>query len=145
KKFMMVVGNGLVVAEGESWTRQRKLAQTAFQSARLNPLGPAMTRTTDETLARWRENAAKREPIEIQSEMMHLILGILTRTLFGTDMTGDAADIERSVATQAKYLNDRLSSPVDIPEKAPIPVQKRFLAARDSLSSMVDNMIAERR
>jgi cytochrome P450 len=145
KKFMMVVGNGLVVAEGESWTRQRKLAQTAFQSARLNPLGPAMTKTTDETLAKWREHAAKNEPIEIQSEMMHLILGILMRTLFGTETTGEAADVERSVAAQAKYLNDRLSSPVDIPENAPIPVQKRFLAARNTLNSIVDDVIAERR
>ncbi len=145
KKFRMVVGNGLVVSEGESWVRQRKLAQTAFQSVRLNPLAPAMTRTTDETLARWREHASAGEPIEIQSEMMHLILGILTRTLFGTDMTGEAVDVEQSVATQAKYLNDRLSSPVDIPENAPLPVQKRFLAARDALNSMVDKVIAERR
>jgi cytochrome P450 len=76
---------------------------------------------------------------------MHLILGILMRTLFGTDKTSGAEVVEQSVATQAKYLNDRLSSPVDIPENAPIPVQKRFLAARNALNSMVDDVIAERR
>jgi cytochrome P450 len=145
KKFGMVVGNGLVVAEGESWVRQRKLAQTAFQRERLNALAPTMTDTTDETLERWAELAQRGEPIEIQSEMMHLILAILTRTLFGVDMSRDAADVEQSVATQAKYLNDRLNSPVDIPENAPLPVQKRFLAARDLLNSLVEGVVAERR
>jgi cytochrome P450 len=145
KKFRMVVGNGLVTSEGESWVRQRKLAQAAFQRERLNLIAPAMAATTDETLTRWRELAARHESIDIQSEMMHLILAILTRTLFGVDMSGEAAAVEHSVATQAKYLNDRLNSPVDIPERAPLPVQKRFLEARATLNKVVDGVIAERR
>jgi enediyne biosynthesis protein E7 len=145
KKFQMVVGNGLVTSEGDSWVRQRKLAQTAFQRERLNALAPAMTDTTDEVLARWRELAQRHEPIDIQSEMMHLILGILTRTLFGADMSGDAAAVEHSVATQAKYLNDRLNSPFDIPERTPIPSQRRFLEARETLNRVVDSVIADRR
>jgi cytochrome P450 len=145
KKFRMVVGNGLVTSEGESWVRQRKLAQTAFQRERLNTLAPAMTDTTDEALQEWVEHAERRQPLDIQSSMMHLILAILTRTLFGADMSGEAADVEHSVAAQAKYLNDRLSSPVDIPENAPIPTQKRFLAARATLNKIVDDVIAERR
>lgn len=145
KKFQMVVGNGLVTSEGESWVRQRKLAQTAFQRERLNALAPAMTDTTDEALDAWVGHAERQEPVEIQSAMMHLILAILTRTLFGADMSGEAADVEHSVAAQAKYLNDRLSSPVDIPEKAPIPAQKRFLAARATLNKIVDDVITERR
>jgi cytochrome P450 len=145
KKFGMVVGNGLVVSEGESWVRQRKLAQTAFQSERLKALASSMTSTTDETLDRWQEHAASGTPIDIQSEMMHLILAILTRTLFGVDMTDEAAEVEQSVATQAKYLNDRLNSPVDIPERAPIPSQRRFLEARGTLNRLVEGVIAERR
>jgi cytochrome P450 len=111
----------------------------------LNALGPAMTDTTDEALVRWRELAQRGEPIDIQTEMMHMILAILTRTLFGADMSGDAAAVEQSVATQAKYLNDRLNSPVDIPERAPLPVQRRFLAARATLNRVVDDVIADRR
>jgi cytochrome P450 len=145
KKFRAVVGNGLVTTEGETWVRQRKLAQTAFTRDRLTALAPAMTDTTAEALDDWRRRAARGEPIEIQSEMMHLILGILTRTLFGADLTGDAAAVEPSVATQAKYLNDRLNSPVDLPETVPIPANKRFLAARAALNEVVDRMIAERR
>lgn len=145
KKFQMVVGNGLVTSEGDSWVRQRKLAQTAFQRERLNALAPAMTDTTDEALGRWRELAQRGEPIDIQSEMMHLILGILTRTLFGADMSGDAAAVEQSVATQAKWLNNRLNSPFDIPERTPIPSQRRFLEARETLNRVVDSVIAERR
>lgn len=145
KKFGLVVGNGLVVAEGDSWVRQRKLAQTAFGSDRLKALAPAMTETTDEALERWRDHAARGEAIDIQSEMMHLILAILTRTLFGVDMSAEAAEVEQSVATQAKYLNDRLNSPIDIPENAPLPAQRRFLAARATLNRLVEGVIAERR
>jgi cytochrome P450 len=145
KKFGLVVGNGLVVAEGESWVRQRKLAQTAFASERLKALAGAMTETTDEALDGWRDHAAQGQPIDIQSEMMHLILAILTRTLFGVDMSAEAAEVEHSVAVQAKYLNDRLNSPIDIPENAPLPAQRRFLAARATLNRLVEGVIAERR
>lgn len=144
-KFRTVVGNGLVTSEGESWVRQRKLAQTAFERARLNRLSTPMTDTTAEVLEQWRGKAARGETVEIQSEMMHLILAILTRTLFGVDMSGEAAAVEKSVAVQAKHLNDRLNSPVDIPENAPLPSQRRFLAARSTLNRLVDGIIADRK
>jgi cytochrome P450 len=98
-----------------------------------------MTETTDAALDTWEG------PLDIQSSMMHLILAILTRTLFGADVRDEAEVIERSVAVQAKYLNDRLTSPVDIPENAPIPAQRRFLAARAALDRIVDRVISERR
>jgi len=145
KKFRMVVGNGLVTSEGDDWVRQRKLAQTAFTRERLSALASTMTATTDEMISRWREHARRGESIEIQSEMTHLIVAILTRTLFGADMSGHAEAIEQAVAVQAKYLNDRLNSPVDIPENAPLPVQRRFLQARASLDALVDDLIVERR
>ena len=145
KKFSMVVGNGLVTSEGENWVRQRKLTQNAFQRAKLNLLAESMTQTTEEMLYRWRAHAAQGVSIDMQSEMTRLVIAILTRTLFGADMSRHADTIEQAVAVQAKYLNNRLNSPFDIPENAPIPVQRRFLQARRTLDGLVDNLIAERR
>ena len=145
KKFSMVVGNGLVTSEGENWVRQRRMTQTAFQRARLNLLAETMTQTTAEMLTRWRARAAHGAAIDIQSEMTRLVIAILTRTLFGADMSQHAEEIEQAVAVQAKYLNDRLNSPFDIPQNAPLPVQRRFLKARSTLDRLVDDLIAERR
>jgi len=145
EKFRLVVGNGLVTSEGDDWARQRKLAQTAFTRDRLSAVAGAMTATTDEMLERWHGLAHRGEPIEVQSEMTHLIVAILTRTLFGSDMSAHAEAIERAVGVQAKYLNDRLNSPVDLPQNAPLPVQRRFLKARASLDALVDDLIVERR
>jgi cytochrome P450 len=145
KKFRLVVGNGLVTTNGEAWQRQRKMAEPSFKKERISKLAGTMTEVTDRMLDEWEDKARRDQPVEVQSEFMRLILGILTKALFGVDMSGDAAAIEGSVATQAKYLNDRLNSPVDIPPGVPIPANRRFQAARGVLNGIVDKTIRSRR
>lgn len=145
KKLRMFVGNGLITTEGELWARQRRRTQAAFHRDRVVPLGSTMTDTTAEFLDRWNGYAQRGEPIEIQSEMMELVLAILTRSLFGAEMSRHVETIKESVAIQAKHVKERLASPIDIPERAPIPSQRRFLQARGTLDRLVDRVIAERR
>jgi enediyne biosynthesis protein E7 len=145
ERFKAVVGNGLVTSDGEMWTRQRKMAQPAFHKEKINGLAKQMTDTVEETLASWSPKAERGEGVEIQSEMFHMVLTILSRCLFGADLKRDVDIIEHSVGVQAKYLNDRLNSPVDIPESVPIPANRRFLRARAELDEVVDRMTAERK
>jgi cytochrome P450 len=145
ERFGAVVGNGLVTTDGEIWRRQRKMAQPAFHKENINALAGKMTDTIEETLERWHGHAERGEEIELQSEMFHMVLTILSRCLFGADLKRDVETIEASVEVQAKYLNDRIASPVNIPERLPIPSNRRFLHARESLHEVVDRMIAERK
>jgi cytochrome P450 len=145
EKFRQVVGDGLVTTQGDVWAAQRRLAQLAFQRDRLNALAGLMVSATDEMLDEWQEHAEHGRPVDVQSEMMHLILNILASALFSADMRRDAAKIELAVATQAKWLNDEVVSGVTVPLSVPIPRHRRFLEQRRSLDEVVEPLIAERR
>src|SRR5712691_9177336 len=49
-----VLGLGLLTNEGESWLRQRRLAQPAFHHQRLGELADVMTGAIERMLIRWR-------------------------------------------------------------------------------------------
>src|SRR5216683_5760509 len=48
-----LLGNGLVVSEGDFWLRQRRLAQPAFHRQRLSGYAAVMVDATAQMLARW--------------------------------------------------------------------------------------------
>jgi cytochrome P450 len=145
KKFREVVGSGLVTTEGDVWAAQRRLANQAFQRERLNALAGLMVAATDQMLDEWDGHAARGEPVDVQSEMMHLILNILASALFSADMRKDAEKIELAVATQAKWLNDEVTGGVTMPLGVPIPRHRRFLQQRKALDDIVEPLIQERR
>ena len=50
-----LMGDNLIVSDGEPWLRQRRLAQPAFGRERLATYAEVMVRSTSDMLARWRE------------------------------------------------------------------------------------------
>jgi cytochrome P450 len=48
-----LVGNGLFTNDGESWKRQRRLAQPAFHTKRIGAYAEVMVKYADEMMRRW--------------------------------------------------------------------------------------------
>lgn len=59
KSIGLITGNGLVVNEGESWRKQRRLAQPAFHRQRLALLGERMTQAAEQMTEQWSETYAR--------------------------------------------------------------------------------------
>src|SRR4029078_2456264 len=76
-----LLGNGLLLNEGESWLRQRRLIQPAFSRHRVEVYAPAMAECTQRLLDRWHD----REVHDIVPAMMQLAMAIAGRTLLGID------------------------------------------------------------
>jgi len=102
-----VLGKGLLTSEGELHRRQRRLVQPAFHNERLASYGEIMVACADVAGRSWNNEA----PIPIDREMMRLTLEIVGRTLFGADLTDDAAGVGASL-TRALRLFLLLNSPV---------------------------------
>src|SRR5690349_5951284 len=64
------LGNGLLTNEGDFWKRQRKLAQPAFHSRRIESYADIMVDYTRRMLASWRTGQVRR----LDREMMKLTL-----------------------------------------------------------------------
>ncbi|KAL3830596.1 hypothetical protein ACJIZ3_019398 [Penstemon smallii] len=77
-----LLGDGLVVAEGEKWSRLRKLANHAFHGESLKDMVPEMVASVETMLERWRY--IEGEEIEVSKEFRILTSEVISRTAFGS-------------------------------------------------------------
>jgi cytochrome P450 len=136
-----LLGQGLLISEGDFWRRQRRLAQPAFQRARINEYAATMTDSAQRHIRDWRDG----EQRDLAGEMMALTLNVAVRTLFGTTtLPADAQQVGHSMTFLMRYQLSRVRSPLRIPETWPTPRNKRALRERDFLDSLVYRIIADR-
>jgi cytochrome P450 len=136
-----LLGQGLLISEGDFWRRQRRLMQPSFYRARINEYVATMTESAQRHISGWRDG----EQLDIAGEMMALTLDVAVRTLFGTKLPAEARQVGRSMTFLMRYQLARYRSPIRIPEAWPTPKNKRALRERDFLDSLVYRIIEERR
>ena len=86
-----MLGQGLLISEGEFWRRQRRLAQPAFHRSRINEYGATMLELAENHISGWRDG----EQRNISQEMTALTLDIAVKTLFGTTLPSEGAQSAR--------------------------------------------------
>ena len=79
-----VLGEGLLIAEGHSWTFQRRTLAPAFTPRATANLVPHMTAVLDETIAKL--DARTSEPVDLREVMQRMTLEIAGRTMFSFGM-----------------------------------------------------------
>ena len=135
-----LLGDGLVLSEGEHWMRQRRLIQPAFHRDRIAGYAAIMTSYTRDMLAGWRNGAA----IDIHREMMQVTLRVVIRSLFGME-TGETQTISRSMnLAMSGNTGIRLLMPPWL-RSMPWPGMREFRRAVDDLNRAVAHIIAQRR
>jgi cytochrome P450 len=135
-----MLGQGLLISEGEFWRRQRRLVQPAFHRARVNDYAAAMLDLAESHIHGWRDG----EERNMAHEMMALTLGIAVRTLFGATLAGEARDVGRAMTYLMRYSLRRQRSPVRIPENWPTPKNRRANRELAFIDSLVYRIISER-
>jgi cytochrome P450 len=135
-------GESLLTSEGDSWLRRRRLAAPAFQHERVAGYGRVMVDYAERRLEGWRDGGT----LDIHQEMMRLTMGIVTRTLFDIEMTGEAADeIGGAFDTGSAEIAVRFRRPFKIPDAVPLPSNLRYRRAVRRLDELVYGIIRGRR
>jgi cytochrome P450 len=136
-----LLGEGLLISEGDFWRRQRRLAQPAFQRNRINEYAASMVGSAEAHSKKWQDS----EERDIAQEMMALTLEIAVRTLFGTTLPGEARQVALSLEFLMRYSLRRARSPFKVPEKWPTPSNRRAEREIQFLDSLVYRIIDERK
>ena len=136
--YRPVLGNGLVLSEGDFWLRQRKLAQPAFLKSKLHQYAEPMIRFTEQLLARWQENTV----VEVHEEMVNLTGQIAASTLFGVEAPEDRLAFNDAMYEAFNLMSLRLRRPVPLPDWLPTPNNIRLARAVRRLNAVVDGFIA---
>ena len=86
ERVRMLLGNGLIVSDGDFWARQRRMMQPAFQNQVIRGFAGLMQRLNHDLLERWSVAAARGETINLTRDVSELALGIVLQALFSTDL-----------------------------------------------------------
>ena len=136
-----LLGQGLLISEGEFWRRQRRLAQPAFQRSRTNEYAPVMVDCALQHVSGWQSG----EKRNIAEEMMKLTLEVAVTTLFGTSLATDSDSIGRAMTFLMRYYLRRARTPWRLPASWPTAANRRARRDLDYMDSMVYRIIAERK
>ncbi len=129
RQMKRLLGNGLLINEGDAWRRQRRLAQPAFHRDRINAYAETMTAFTDRHLAGWRAGETR----DVHQEMMTLTLAIVAKTLFDTEAAHDAELVGGAVEAAMRHFQRRRQTAFMMPDWFPTP---ESLAYRQRLTKL---------
>ena len=136
-----VLGNGLLTNEGASWQKQRQLIQPAFRHENIAEYSEIMANSAAAHLARWQDGETR----DLHQEMADLTLDIVTKSLFGTNLSHGARGIGEEVAAVMERFFALAAMTFLLPEGFPIPKTPRVLRSKRNLDKVVLSIIRERR
>jgi cytochrome P450 len=139
--FQRLVGKGLLTSEGETWKRQRRLAQPAFHRQRINAYAETMVEYAERTIARWQIGEAR----DIHRDMMRLTLEIVVKTLFNADVSGDADKVGQVLARIVKPFSGQATLKWIADNRLPTITHRRFNQDAREIDEIVFRIINERR
>jgi len=135
----LLLGEGLVTAEGERWRRQRELATPAFRPARLRVYLKAMADCTRGLLEDW--TGRDLSVLDLGAEMSRLTLAIAGRTLFGLAAEDLSERAMAAFGTALAGIGRRGPSHLQVPLWLPSPGNIRLRRAIRELDAIVYEII----
>jgi cytochrome P450 len=139
----LVLGDGLLTAEGDAWRRQRRLVQPGFHRDKIAGFAATMARDTRQLLDRWQTMAPG--TVDVHEEMMRLTLRIVGRTLFGLDVDGDAKAVGEALHVVLRFANEYAQALVSVPTWLPTGRNREFHREKRTLDTLVARIVDERR
>src|SRR3954465_7510855 len=138
-----VLGDGLLIAEGHSWTFQRRTLAPAFTPRATANLVPHMTAVLDETIAKL--DAGTNEPIDLRQIMQRMTLEIAGRTMFSFGMDRHGPTLRNFVMEYGERLGRAYLLDMVLPVSWRTPMDFARARFRKRWTEFVAMLIAERR
>jgi cytochrome P450 len=145
KEIKLIVGDGLVITEGDDWRRQRRLMQPAFHRQKIRDLVGSMASVVGQVRDQWAAHSlTSREPLDISSEMMKLTQRVMLRALLSVETEAANAELMAAWDEVHGFLTSRLFTVVNFPVALPLPSHIRFRRAMKTLDDAVAEILARR-
>lgn len=136
-----ILGNGLLLSEGDFWLSQRRLIQPAFSRKLTEKFGDIIRERGDQLGRQWRNEPNRR----LHHDMTRITTQIAAQALLGAELPDDLAAIEAALEVTHADYESRLLSAAYVPRWLPITRGVRaFRRAVRTLWDVVDRIIADR-
>jgi cytochrome P450 len=133
-------GDGILISEGEEWRRQRRLAFPHFNHSRVVDYAAVMVKETGRMLSIWRSGETR----NIYRDMIDLNLRVMSRTLFGVDLSAQTTQVAKAFDTlKDGFLVKNWWQSFGM--MLPLPVKSRYKTALGTIESAAAGIIRRRR
>jgi len=135
-----LLGDGLLLSEGETWEQQRKLANPAFSMARLSGMADRITDHAEDRIADWSHG----DVIDAEQSMTRVTLDVILDLMMGVELSEQRV---RTIEEQLLPLGQRFEpDPIRfaMPQWMPMPDDAEFNRAVRTLDEVLDDIIAVR-
>lgn len=140
RRTKILLGNGMITAERSDWRTQRQAAQPAFHRQRIKRYADEMVTLTQEA----RERIVPGLPFDLAQMLMQLALKIVTKTLFDTELGGEAGVVAEEINNIMDVYNFMMVLPAPhLLLHFPWPQVIQFHRARRRVDATVNRMIEE--
>jgi len=142
QRTKMLLGEGMITAEGAQHRAQRQIAQPAFHRQRIPEYASRIVREAARVRERWTDG----EQRNIATDMMHLTLNVIAETLFATDLREEVDELADAINRIMGLYNFLVMLPAAewLVHVRP-PGLAAFVRARKRIDAVVYRMIAAHR
>jgi cytochrome P450 len=142
QRSKLLLGEGMITAEGAEHRRQRLAAQPAFHRQTIPVYADTMVHLAAETRDCWSAN----QQLNIALEMMHLTLNVVAKTLFRTELGEEVREVAQAINDIMGLYHFMILLPAaESLVHFPLPGVLKFRRARRRLDALVYNMIEQHR
>ncbi|GCF12876.1 cytochrome P450 [Haloarcula mannanilytica] len=135
-----LLGDGLLLSEGETWEQQRSLANPAFSMARLSGMADRITGHAEDRIDDWEHG----DVIDAEQSMTRVTLDVILDLMMGVELSEQRV---RTIEEQLLPLGQRFEpDPIRfaMPQWMPMPDDAEFNRAVRTLDEVLDDIIEVR-
>jgi cytochrome P450 len=143
KVMSQLHGQSVMITEGDTWQRQRRMLLPAFSPKRFAAYAGQVTAAAADALKGLPADGST--AVDVEHTMNMLAMDIILRTMFGSKVEQDTAQVEQAIRTLAAIGYAEMFLPFAIPAWAPLPRQAVKRKALRLLDGLVLSHIHARR
>lgn len=145
EQLKLLLGNGLLTNEGDSWLRQRRLAQPAFYKESLREIFRTMGGVSREFAERMARHKGSETPLDMNRELMAVTIDIVLRSLFSYPIqSGSGGTLYDAMHFLQEYVIRRIREPYKIPWMYLTGEQRKYRRNKREMDDLVLNIIEQR-
>lgn len=139
-----VHGQSVLITEGDTWKKQRRMLQPGFSPKRFAGYALQMEEAATSVLDGLVRHQG--QPFDFENAMNMLTMDVIVRTMFSARITPqETADIEHAVRLLSQIAYDDMFYPASLPDWLPLPSKRAKRQAMRLLDELIWSHIRRRR
>ncbi len=141
----LMLGQGLVTSDGETWLQDRRLMGPFFTPAAVARYTAMMVEVIRAMLDRWQAVANTGQPMDLDEEMMQLTMSIIGRAMFSVDLGEEMEEVGQALREAFAFIPSRTMAGGLLPLSLPLPSHRRFQHNMQVIDDFIASRIAQGR